>query len=307
MVKVGVVIPVRDGEDVIGITLKSLMNQNGIDIYISVGNDHSIDNTRKIINECIEESNNLENVSIRCFDYPRRDARNYSKVPILLNIAMKYLPECEYYMVSGDDMAYPTYYVEQVIKHMRFYKTDIASGFSIEYGYSARSNAPSGSGRIFTKRIWQKVTPFLSNIAWESGCLYHGVMYGIKLGFYPVPKSHLHEQEIRSTITWGHAGYILKTPLLFVVFRIIRMFIKRSMPFRLSMSILVGQIQYMILKPDYSSGDIGDFNKSLKVRQIKDQFANQFFKKNPITQFIIYPMYLRITGKKDRRNTYEDY
>jgi hypothetical protein len=269
MVKVGVVLGVRDGEDVIGKTLMSLVEQNNIEIFISIGNDCSIDNSRNIVDSWIEESKYYPNVTMICFDFPRRDKRSYHKLPLLLNRALTYLPECDYYMVSGDDMYYPPDYILDVIDYMIKDGSDIASGYSIEYGYEARNNAPSGSGRIFTKRVWKKVTPFLPHIAWESGALYNGLMYGIKLAMYPVSKSHLHEQGYSSTITWGYAGYILKTPILFTIIRVIMSICKRNIPISHSLSILLGHVQYMIIKPDINSGKIGEYNRLIKIDRIR--------------------------------------
>jgi hypothetical protein len=172
-------------------------------------------------------------------------------------------------MVSGDDMFYPSNYIKNVIYHMEMNDTDIASGYSIEYGYKARSNAPGGSGRIFTRRIWKKITPFLPHIAWESGALYNGLMYGIKLAMYPIPKSHLHEQEYSSTITWGYAGYILKTPIVFTIIRVIISIYRRNIPVLHSLSILLGHIHYMIIKPDIDSGEIGEYNRLIKIDRIR--------------------------------------
>lgn len=256
MVKGSIVIPCRDGESTLPDTLESLLAQDIDDIHIAVGNDASIDCTHWI----------LEHYNIPYVTFPQRMPKNYSRVPILLNMATQLIPESDYYMVSGDDMTYPPDYIRKVIEHMEKEGVSIASGYSIEYGYKSRSNAPGGSGRIYTKEAWALVTPFYPTIAWETGALYKAIMHKKKLGFYPVPKSHTRPQGLGSTWTFGHGAYVLGTPLLFTFLRVIKSIVRKEHPPLNALSILLGQMEYMIRKPP--KADIAPYVSIMKKRQL---------------------------------------
>lgn len=270
--RISVVIPCRDGEDVIGTTVRTLCVQKGVDIHICVGDDHSLDRTPEIL------KNYAQTGKVKTVRYPKRNPRNYHRLPILLNMAMKMAPESDYYMVSGDDMAYPRDYCERVIKYMEEEKTSIASGYSIEYGFKSRNSAPGGSGRIYTREMWKKVTPFYPNIGWESGALYDCLRLGGKLGFYPVPKSHLHDQGPGSTITWGYAGYLLGTPILFTFFRVLLAIKRGTGPIKNSFMILVGHAQYMIWRPEIEYHTAYVWNRQFKQHRIGQIFKSVIWK-----------------------------
>lgn len=256
MATVSVVIPCRDGEPTLPDTLESLLDQDIGKIHIAVGNDASIDCTHWI----------LEHYGIPYVTYPKRMPKNYSRVPILLNMATELVPDSDYYMVSGDDMTYSIGYIRQVIEHMEAEGVSIASGYSIEYGYKSRSNAPGGSGRIYTKEAWALATPFYPTIAWETGALYKVLMHGGKLGFYPIAKSHTRPQGMGSTWTFGHGAYVLGTPLLFTFLRVIKCIIKKEHPPLNGVSILMGQLEYMIRRPP--KADIASYVSDMKKRQL---------------------------------------
>ncbi len=256
MVRVSVLIPCRDGEGTLPDTLESLLAQDIEDIHIAVGNDASLDCTHWI----------LEHYKIPYVTYPKRGPKDYSRVPILLNMATQLAPESDYYMISGDDMTYSPDYIRKVIEHMESEGTSIASGYSIEYGYKSRSNAPGGSGRVYTKEAWALVTPFYPTIAWETGALYKALMHKMRLGFYPAPKSHTRPQGMGSTWTFGHGAYVLGTPLAFTMLRAIKCIIKKEHPPLNALSIFLGQLEYMIRRPP--KADIAPYVSEMKKKQL---------------------------------------
>ena len=216
------------------------------------------------------------------------------------------IPEADYYMISGDDTKYPPYYVKKVTEYMEKEGTGVASGYSIEYGYKSRNAAPGGSGRIYTRAAWKVATPFYQNIGYETGALYRAMFKGHRLGFYPVPKSHLNPQGQGSTRSFGHGAHILGTPLIYTLVRAFKVLFSREHPPKNAFNILLGHLEYLIRNP--AKVDI-----SPQVRKWKNwQAAHTFkiglhklyikiFKKNPLTQHLLYPIFLIATGQEDRR------
>ena len=90
------IIASRDGEETLPATLRSLRNQT-IPVEIVVADDHSLDSTPDILNK----------FGVTSIRYPRREPRNYHRVPHLYNLAWKYSPPSDYWMISGDDNVPP--------------------------------------------------------------------------------------------------------------------------------------------------------------------------------------------------------
>ena len=236
-----VVIPCRDGEKTLPQTLDSLLAQT-VPIQILVANDASIDATPRILKEYAKQ----EVISI---NYPTREPRNYARVPILLNMLKPIEPDTPYYMVSGDDTVFTPDYIRKVTNDMKKYGTSVASGVSIQYKFRTTKAPPGGSGRIFTKEAWRKLTPFYPNIAWESGALYKAMSLGMELGFYDAEKSHINPQTADSTWTFGHASYLLGTPLSYTFIRVVKSIIRHDHPTWSAICILLGQLEYEIKRP----------------------------------------------------------
>ena len=235
-----VVIPCRDGEKTLPQTLDSLLLQD-VPIQILVANDASIDDTEQILKTYAKQG-------VISVNYPTREPRNYARVPILMEMLTPLEPDTPYYMISGDDTVFTIDYIRKVTDEMKKHGTSIASGVSIQYKFRV-TNAPGGSGRIFTKEIWNKVKPFYPNIAWESGTLYKARSLGYKLGFYDAEKSHIRPQEPDSTWTFGHAAYLLGTPLSYTFLRVVNIIIHHDHPTWNAICILLGQLEYEVKRP----------------------------------------------------------
>ena len=232
MLFVSVLIPCRDGEKTIEETIKSLINQT-VSIHIVVVDDHSIDNTPNL----------LLNFPIRIVTYLHREAKNYQRIPMLLNKGLSALPDAEYYMISGDDNVYPPTYIEDVIRYMEENSVDVASGYNSHSNYS-EIKYPTGSGRIFSKRYWYLVTPFPENIGWESRSIYYALQLGLRVGVYPVPKKHTRQRSRRLT-QWGQGSYLNGYALPWVLIRSI-LSIHRGEGVLNSLSILAGYLGFMV-------------------------------------------------------------
>jgi len=251
-----VVIPSRDGEITLPQTLESLLAQD-VPIKILVADDHSIDNTPMILEK-------FRDRGIETIRYPTREPRDYARVPILLNMLKPLEPDTPFYMVSGDDTVYTSSYIRLVTEYMTREKIALASGKSVEY--PGRNAAPGGSGRIFTKKVWDKVTPFYPNIAWETGALYKTRKEGHNIGFYSdATKSHIRPQTSESTRTFGHAAFLLGTPITFTFFRIIKILLVGEHSFNKAVNILIGQFEYELKRPPRV--DIWPYVRQLKYTQ----------------------------------------
>jgi len=236
-----VVIPCRDGEKTLPQTLDSLLAQT-VPIQILVANDASIDATPSILKGYVKQG-------VISVNYPTREPRNYARVPVLLNMLKPIEPDTPYYMVSGDDTVFPPDYIERVTENMEKHGASVASGVSIQYKHRTTKAPPGGSGRVFTKEAWTNLTPFYPNIAWESGALYKARHFGYTLGFYDVEKNHINPQTADSTWTFGHAAYLLGTPLSYTFIRVIKSIKRHDHPTWSAICILLGQLEYEIKRP----------------------------------------------------------
>ena len=228
-IAVSVLIPCRDGEKTLPVTIESLLNQT-IPVHIVVADDHSIDSTSKILNA----------YQVQSVKYPRRDPKNYDRVSILINMAYMVAPPSDFYMISGDDQFFPPGYVEQIITLMIKDKVHLASGHN-QHKVFKITNAPTGAGRIFTARIGKVFMPLPSNNAWDTWMLYTMSSMGLEYKVYPVPKIHMKER--RKAPTHGQAAHRLGRPLIFTIVRCFRVAVIKGKPI-LALSIFLGHLEY---------------------------------------------------------------
>lgn len=230
IMKVAVLIPCRDGEKTLPDTLESLLNQT-IPVKIVVADDHSIDTTPKI----------LEDYQIQSIRYPKREPKNYDRIPILINMAYKVAPPSDFYMISGDDQIFPPSYIEQIINLMTQDKIHLASGYNKHKAYKT-TKAPTGAGRIMTSRILKELMPLPHNNTWDTWMLYKMSKMGLEYKVYPFPKIHMKER--RKAPTHGQAAHRLGRPLAYTIFRSINEAIKGK-PI-LGLSIFLGHLEYKV-------------------------------------------------------------
>lgn len=224
-----VLIPCRDGDKTLPKTLESLLNQT-IPVKIVVADDHSIDATPKI----------LEAYQVQSVRYPRRESKNYDRIPLLINMAYKSAPPSDFYMISGDDQIFPSDYVERLINFMRKDKIHLASGHNEHKEYSS-TKAPTGAGRIMTSRILKELMPLPHNNTWDTWMLYKMSYMGLEYKVYPVPKIHMKER--RKAPTHGQAAHRLGRPLIYTLVRSLKEAVKNGKPL-LGLSIFLGHLEY---------------------------------------------------------------
>ena len=234
MVRCSVLIPCRDGEAHLRDTLASLTAQT-VDVHVTVIDDHSQDKTPEIL---------ADFPWVQTIRYPKRERKAHNRIGMLCNLALGVLPESEYYMLSGDDTDFPPDYIELVTDYMAKDGVAIASGHA--RGPTPKG-APDGSGRIFTKEIWDLITPFHESPAWESGPLLQAQFLGYTLGKYPVKKKHLRPKST-DLRRFGHGAYTLGRPLWWTTGRVVKDIIRGNKPPLQALSILWGHLEYLIMR-----------------------------------------------------------
>jgi len=236
--KVAVLIPCRDGELTLRVTIESLLNQT-VKTFIAVADDASVDDTPKILKEQSETGR------VHSVRYPRRELRNYAKVPVLLNMLLGVLSPADFYMISGDDCIYPPEYLSKLISFMRNDNVDLASGCHDVKNYR-HLTLPSGSGRLVVATLFRRITPLPNSIGWESWMIYKAQSLGRKVAVYPVEFEHRREYSFGSTWTFGYSAYVNGVPFIFTVFRAMKsLFTGLHTPVN-AVSIPLGQLEYMV-------------------------------------------------------------
>jgi glycosyltransferase involved in cell wall biosynthesis len=258
-VSVSVLIPCRDGASTIEATIKSLLNQT-IETFIAVTDDASVDETPKILERLSKTKR------VRYVRYPRREPKNYVRVPVLLNMLLDILPPADFYMLSGDDSVYPPDYLSELIALMRANGVDMASGCHNIKSYK-HLTMPSGSGRLVTAGLFEKLTPFPNSIGWESWMIYKAMSFGKKVAVYPVEFEHGRGYSFGSVRTFGYSAYVNGVPLIFTIFRAAKAILTGLHSPINALSIPLGQIEYAIRRVDKL--DCASFVYDMHKRRIR--------------------------------------
>lgn len=229
-------IPCRDGEKTLPHTIQSLLSQD-VETFVVVADDASIDSTPKILKEFSETG------KVWFVRYPRREPRDYARVPVLLNMTLKIAPPANFYMISGDDSIYPPDYLSKLINLMQRDGVELASGYHDRYG---NLTLPGGSGRLISASLFKKITPFPHSIGWESWMIYKTQLMGRKIAVYPLRFEHERKYSVRSTWTFGHSAYVNGVPFIFTLSRALKSLIFGIHTPINAVSIVFGHLEYMI-------------------------------------------------------------
>lgn len=259
MVICSVLIPCRDGEEHLEATLQSLLAQT-VSIDITVIDDHSIDKTEEILKKYPQ----VNTIRLKV-----REPKGYDRIGRIMNQGLNIAAKAPFYMISGDDTKFPPDYIERIIRLMKVEGISISSGHARGY---KDTDAPDGSGRIFTAQAWESMTPFSENISWESGPLHKARFLGLKIKKFPVKKWHLRPYSNTSLRTFGHSSYTLGNPLLWTVTRVILEIIKRNKTPRMAMNILVGHIEFMIKRKPKE--EMASLVYKVRMRRISREFIS---------------------------------
>ncbi len=239
-----VIIPCKEGEATIERTLDSLLSQTVRARKIIVVDDASHDRTPAILQRYPQ----IKVVRLE-HDYPK----DFQRVPKLINIGTRYVPEnFDYLMILGDDSALQKDYVEKLIAEFRKNpKLRIASGGikGMSGNIKGLARLPSGSGRLFDLTFLRKHLPFPESIGWESWILFKGLQEGEIASFPNVSYQHERHYGTYSIRTFGQSMYALGYPSLFVVARFVKDFLLNDYGGRFrSFYLLLGYVEFCLTR-----------------------------------------------------------
>lgn len=270
-----IIIPCKDGEAHLEKTLDSLFSQTIKAEKIIVVDDASRDKTPIILQKF---------PSIKVIRLEHNYPRNFARVPKLINIGTRYLPEhCGYLMLLGDDSILQKDYVEKIIlKFKHNSRLKIASG-DIKERKNVKGviRLPIGSGRIFELEFLRKHLPFPETIGWESWILFKGLQEGEVKSFSHVTFKHKRHYGTYSIRTFGQSMYTLGYPPLFVLARFAKDFLLKAYSSRFhSFYLLLGYVEFCLLRQKQLD-DVKQF-----VKQTQNDRLLNFLRRNLIVSKI---------------------
>ena len=139
-IKLGVVVIARNEENVIGNTIKSLINQKLKPAKIVVVDDGSTDKTSEI-------AQSFKDVQVVSFSHNHENWVDKPELALVINTGLNELKDLNltHVMISGADIIHPTEYNYEVCNYMRKNPDVVISGGMINGEYSYQ---PRGTGRI---------------------------------------------------------------------------------------------------------------------------------------------------------------
>jgi len=173
-VQLFVVIPARNEQDNIGITLASLTRQTLKPIKIVVVNDGSTDQTAEISARYADTIN-----------LPSHDESYVGRPELarILNTGLERVPDdCDYVLILGADHSLPEKYVESTLLRMIEGDVKIASGHV--KGEPYHPEMPRGTGRIYDFKLFKSIGFFPVNWGWESYVPFKVMQMGYRVKCY---------------------------------------------------------------------------------------------------------------------------
>jgi len=178
--RVGVVIPARNEERRLPLTLSSLLSQKGIrKLEVVVVDDGSSDKTAKVAEEFgvhVIKTNRKSRISLAGTPYMAR----------VINLGLRYLAEVklDFTMILGADHLLPPYYLKVITNRMVKENVVIASG--VIKGEPVRKEIDvRGSGRVILTSWFKKVGySYPEKWGFEGWLIYKALSMGSKVRVY---------------------------------------------------------------------------------------------------------------------------
>ena len=179
----GVVVKVRDEQDVIEESLLSLLNQTWRP-FIVVVNDGSVDKTGEIASKYADVVVNL----------PRHEESWVGRPELarVVNVGLDVLKKekLDFVMFSDGEALYPLNYIEKITKKMKKENVTLASG--VAEGEVSRSFSPRGCGRVIDAEWFRNIGfKYPENYAFEAYLVYKALSQGKKVAVFPDLKFRL--------------------------------------------------------------------------------------------------------------------
>jgi len=177
-----VVVVTRNGAEHLRKTIDSVLSQSEPPKRVTVVDDGSNDNTPKILQQYQQVTDNVKVLTKPDRGYDIR------RVPANINQAWAKNADLatKYFMISGDDCAYPTEYAAYLLARMQSNpRLVVASGRPTSGGASAQEHSPSGSGRMVHCAFWRQVGgEYPLKAGWETWLLYAATENGFDVQLF---------------------------------------------------------------------------------------------------------------------------
>ena len=177
-IKYAVIIPARNEERYIGISILSLKKQTIKPYVIIVVDDSSNDKTPEIA----ERSGAIV---IRIKRKSKAPATGTPYLAYVINKGLERIKklELDYAMISGADTIYPKDYVYKIISRMINENVVLASG--VAYGEYSSSLSIRGSGRVINAKWFKKIGfKYPENYGFETWLVFKALSQGLRVKVY---------------------------------------------------------------------------------------------------------------------------
>jgi len=173
-VHVCAIVPARNEEERIKLTLDSLKTQTLSLQKIIIVNDGSEDRTAEIAARYGE---------VVSLPFHKESYVGRPELAYVLNEGLKRVPgNCDYVLILGADHVLPYDYLEKIIVRMIGEDVKIASGYIKSEPY--HPEMPRGSGRVYDFKLFKSIGFFPVNWGWESYVVFKFMQMGYKAKCY---------------------------------------------------------------------------------------------------------------------------
>jgi len=256
----------------LGPTLNSLLNQALQPKLIVIVNDGSSDSTTRILGEYQSKHPGF----FRVLNLPD-NGYDIRRVPRNINMAwMNTIREgvkTEYFMISGDDCAYPPNYARRLVSLMEAQRgIMVASGRPSTGGSVWREHSPSGSGRMIRCSFWEEIGGnYPVKAGWETWLLYKVLERGYEVELMDnLVFDHFRPRGAKHQFAfWGAAMFALGYHPLYALGRIAKNTVERNISVTGSLNMLRGYLQAGLGSSDPF---ISRFEESLREFVCTQQF-----------------------------------
>jgi hypothetical protein len=193
-------------------------------------------------------------------DYGNNEISFMAGIP-KINLGISNCLPTEHIAISGDDCQYPVDYFEKLLIEVdKDPKIGIISGLKKEKGIAIDNKEPTGSGRLYTNDLCQKIFPHPYINCGETMFLIQSELFGFKnVVCNTTSFDHLRPMSNRSIESSGLACYELGIPLYYTIARAILENRK---------SLIIGHVKGILSKSERASLEIRNYSRSRAKRRL---------------------------------------
>ncbi len=255
----------RNAEDSLPRTLDSLFLQTVPPKCVVVVDDGSTDGTVGILDSFkSRQGDRMEVLTLPDRGYDIRRVQH--NINMACAAASKREPNTEFFMVSGDDCAYPENYAEVLLKRMaNDTRIAIASGRAAGQLDNSLDKFPSGSGRMIRYQFWSEIgNRYPVRAGGETWIVYKALASGLKVRVYEDLRfDHLRPQGSQHKyVDWGASMHNLGYHPLFVIGRLAKNLVNQNFGLEGSLNMVRGYLQGALGSSDFY---FGQFEEPLRA------------------------------------------